>query len=191
MTFLISDKAAERMVQFIHSYRERLDSIGLPGPRYGGAFWPRYEGEGSGCSAFVISLLDIAGILREEYDNWQVKIDIPIELVGGPYNDYNKVRLSDIKKSDDWNDGSNPDSASYVHLELFDPTLIYEWIFEKRDGQDRGCLLPTAGMEKNNALGIWIDVREVAMPEGESLFLERENPSIFIDYYHQKFLSGQ
>ncbi|MCK9398623.1 MAG: hypothetical protein M0Q51_01340 [Bacteroidales bacterium] len=190
MTFFISDEATERLLQFYQSYKAGIDSNGSRGARYGGAFWPRYKGEGSGCSAFVVSFLDIAGLLKEEFDEWIVKINIPMELIGGPYNNFNDVRLSDIKKHKSWAGNYNSDTASYEHFEIYDPTLIYEWIQEKWEEQNSRYDLTLTPLQLNQARGIRIDSRNQPLPDEESIFLEREKPSIFIDYYHQKFARG-
>jgi hypothetical protein len=191
MTFIISNMAAERMIRFFQSYKAGIDSNGSPGARYGGAFWPRYKGEGSGCSAFVISFLDLAGILKEEFDEWLVKVDIPMELIGGPYNNYKDVRFKDIKKHRSWASWEDPDKALYEHLEMYDPTLIYEWILEmwdKHETQDAMIITP---VQLDQAKGVRIDERNLPVPEEDSIFIERKTPSIFIDYYHQKYAAGR
>lgn len=185
MTFYISDEAAERMIRFFQSYKAGIDSNGSHGVRYGGAFWPRYKGEGAGCSAFAVSFLDLAGILEDEFDKWLVEIDIPMELIGGPYNHYNEVRLSDIKKHESW--CVNNDTLDYEHFEIYDPTLMYDWIQEMWDEQESRDALTITPMQLNQSKGIRIDGRNLPVPEDESIFMERDKPSIFIDYYHQKY----
>ena len=189
MTFYISDEAAERMIRFFKSYKADTDSNECHGVRYGGAFWPRYKGEGAGCSAFAVSFLDLAGILEDEFDEWLVEINIPMELIGGPYNHYNEVRLSDIKKHESW--CVDNDTSDYEHFEIYDPTLMYEWIqgvWYKQNLQD---VLTVTPVQLNHAKGIRIDGRNLPVPEDESIFMEREKPSIFIDYYHQKLMTGK
>lgn len=187
MTIFISDEATERMIQFFQSYKAGIDSNGSPGARYGGAFWPRYEGEGAGCSAFAVSFLDLAGLLKEEFDKWLVKVNIPMDLIGGPYNNYQDVRLRDIKKQKTWTENNTSEGMKYELLEMYDPTLMYEWIKESRDKQEVGDAMTVTPVQLNEAIGIRIDGRNLPLPEEESIFLEREKPSIFIDYYRQKY----
>jgi len=187
MTFYISDEATERLIQFFKSYKAGIDSNGSHGARYGGAFWPRYKGEGAGCSAFAVSFLDLAGILEDEFDEWLVEIDIPMELIGGPYNHLNEVKLSDIKKHESW--AINNDTSDFEHFEIYDPTLMYEWIQGVWYKQNLQEALNVTPVQLNQARGIRIDGRNMPVPEDESIFMEREKPSIFIDYYHQKYVT--
>jgi len=190
MTFLISDEATKRLLQFFQSYKAGIDSNCSHGARYGGAFWPRYNGEGAGCSAFAVSFLDLAGLLKEEFDEWMVKINIPMDLIGGPYNHNQAVRFSDIKKRKSWAESDESAVVNYEPFEIYDPTLMYEWIQEKWEEQNSWNDLSLTPLLLNQARGIRIDSRNQPLPDEESIFLEREKHSIFIDYYHQKFSNG-
>jgi hypothetical protein len=185
-TVEVSDEAAERMITFYKEYHEKNSNNGHSILRYGGAFYPRYEGEGSGCSAYAVSFLDLAGLLQEEFDSWMIEMDIPLDLMGGPYNNYNEVRIKDIKKREHWASTDGSDSTGYEHLELFDPTLIYEWIINLRDSQPTDFKYDVEPVEYNDAPGIKIDGSNVPAPIEESIFLERENSSLFLDYYHEE-----
>jgi len=187
MTFFISDEATERLLLFYKSFKEAIDSNNVRGARYSGAFWPRYYGEGSGCSAFAVSFLDIAGLLREEFEGWKLKIDIPMELIGGPYNNNNHVKLSDIKKCDSWAGNNETDTVIYEHLEIYDPTLMYEWTQKMYERQDTLDVMTAIPAQLKKARGIRMDGRQVPVPEEESIFMDRKQPSIFIDYYNKKY----
>jgi hypothetical protein len=189
MTFFISDEATLRMLQFFESFKDDNDSNNHHGARYGGAFWPRYKGEGAGCSAFAISFLDLAGLLKDEFSKWIVKVNIPMELIGGPYNHNKKVRFNDIKKYKSWTIGQDTSTSSYEPFEIYDPTLIYEWIQNEWNQQDQGNDLSVKPLQLNKARGILIDSRNQALP-ADDIFQERKNHSIFIDYYLQKYTAG-
>ena len=188
MTFLINDEATERMLLFFQSFQAGSDSNGAQGPRYGGAFWPRYEGEGSGCSAFAVSFLDLGGLLQEEFNEWWVNINIPMDLIGGPYNNNHEVRFSDIKKYKSWAESSDTVAKSYEPFGIYDPTLIYEWIQDKWEEQNSLNDLFVTPLMLNQAKGILIDSRNQPLPEEDGIFMERDKPSIFIDYYRQKLM---
>jgi len=176
--FLINEKAALKMEEFYSSYKSRLDSIGNSSC-YGGAFWPRYYGEGSGCSAFVISFLDIAGILREEFDIWRVDIDIPLDLIGGPYNPGQEVTLKDVKKRRQWADNSALAPMNYEPFWIFDPTIMSKWVKEAYKSPESVEGLTVIPVKINKAKGLEIDARNVPVPD-ESIFMQRKEPSIFI-----------
>ena len=63
----------------------------VPCKYYGGDFWPGYENEGSGCSAFGLAMMEAAGISAERPE-WFVEVNIPEELVGGKFNNDRRVK---------------------------------------------------------------------------------------------------
>lgn len=190
MTFFINDEAADRMISFFDAYRTEAENGDHNGLRYGGAFYPRYKGEGSGCTAFVVSFLDLAGILKDEYDKWLVRFDIPMSLIGGPYNNNKEVRLRDIKRTDNWIGDADNVTDSHEHLEIYDPALMFDWILEKWREQEDLEDMTLIPLQLQQARGIMIDAVTIPVPPGENIFIERENPSIFIDYYNRQLMSG-
>jgi hypothetical protein len=174
----VNDEAFRRMLEFYEGFYARVDSMGIPSQCYGGAFWPRFYGEGSGCSAYVVSYLDVAGLLRDEFPAWRVEIDIPMELIGGPYNPGHEVKMKDIRKTRSWADGGT-DGVDYESFWLFDPTLMHEWVLEKYGEavQQDPESYQIANIGK--ARGIVIDARHISPPT-ENIFLPRNDPSVFI-----------
>lgn len=186
MSFFINDAATERLIEFFQTYKAGIESDGSSGARYGGAFWPRYKGEGAGCSAFVISFLDLAGLLQDEFDDWMLKIKIPMDLIGGPYNNYNDVRLRDIRKYKSWEGNAESGNKAFEYLGIYDPSIMYEWINENWDKQSINDEMTLTPLQLNKARGIRIDGRGLPVPQEDSIFTERDKPSIFIDYYLKK-----
>ncbi len=181
MRLLVSEEAAARMTEFFETYRLRLDSIG-PGHCYGGAFWPRYYGEGSGCSALAVSFLDVAGLMAEEFIHWVVEINIPMELIGGPYNEGREVEFKAIKKYDAWSDPAARAHVDYEPFRIYDPTLMAEWVREVLGSRHTLEDMTASPVRINKARGVEIDVRRVPVPEGPVL-QPRTERSIFIDHY--------
>jgi len=134
-----------------------------------------------------MSSMDLAGLLEDEFSYWLVKVNIPMELIGGPYNNGNEVKLKDIKKQTCWSDTCEPGDAGYEHFEIYDPTLISEWIKVKWDEENSRDGGPYTPLRLNQAKGLLIDCRNQPAPGGDSIFMERDKPSIFIDYYNQKY----
>lgn len=188
MTIRINQEATGRMTEFFNAYKSGTEKEGSPGARYGGAFWPRYRHEGAGCSAFVVSFLDVAGLLEEQFDRWLVKIDIPMELIGGPYNNGKHVDTRDIKKYDHWAGHNSTEKDPYEHFEIYDPTLMFEWIQELVDHPEKENSFQYSSLKLNKANGIYIDGTTMPVPESEPIFMERKSPSIFIDYFNSKYL---
>ncbi|HRZ98209.1 MAG TPA: hypothetical protein P5084_11695, partial [Paludibacter sp.] len=70
--FKINAVAAQRINQFIDYYAQKTSYGFAPCEKYNGALWPRYENEGAGCSAFAMTLLDVANIIPPEAKDWMV-----------------------------------------------------------------------------------------------------------------------
>lgn len=191
MKFIISDAATERLLKFFSSFKLMIDSNSASNAYYGGAFWPRYNGEGAGCSAFAVSFLDLAGLMNDIFKEWMIRVNIPMELIGGPYNENNEVKFREIKKYNSWATNCDNDPDNCVNFGIYDPTLIFEWIGKVYDEKSVPGNLPVTPVRLNKSEGIVIDGRKVPVPVDEKIFQKRENPSIFIDYFHHKPLSGQ
>ncbi len=118
ITYNISDSAYEYLKLYIQSFKARgYDRM------YNGKNEPRM-GEGSGCSAFAVSFLELINALLPEYNqDWKIKVDVPDKLIGGESTGI-KISLLRLFFSFRWakkNESSRP-------LVLYDPYLIYNWI---------------------------------------------------------------
>ncbi|MFO7614714.1 MAG: hypothetical protein R6W71_08765 [Bacteroidales bacterium] len=185
----ISEGAVIRLLRFFKTYHSTFGNEEVSLPSYGGAFWPRYKSEGAGCSAFAVSFFDVAGIMRQHFDEWKIKIDIPMEIIGGPYNDHHKVRIRDVKKLKSWSDGNGERHVTYEPFEIYDPSLMFDWIHDTWNiyrQEDDQAIRPVI---ENDAYGLIFDARDIPVPNNEELFIERPVRSVFIDYYIQEFLA--
>jgi len=97
LTFLINKEAVNRVIAFLQTYRDGTGNGPPPSHFYGGAFWPGFDGEGSGCSAFGMALVDACGI-DVSRPEWFMRVNIPGELVGGRYNNNKRVKNSTGRK---------------------------------------------------------------------------------------------
>lgn len=185
----ISEGTVHRLLEFLQKYEQRLDSLGNPGPWYGGAFYPRYYGEGSGCSAFAISFLDLAGLLHEEFHNWRIDINIPMDLLGGPINSNHEVKLRDIRKHREWDGHSGRPGKDCEPFMIYDPSRMFEWINEQYD-QSSFSGKSWKPVTLNKSKGIEIDARDIPVPS-EPIFLHRNKPTIFTDHFMQTRWSKQ
>ena len=180
MTLIINDQATQRMLEFFRQFRERSGDGFLPEEHYGGAYWPRYYGEGAGCSAFALSFLSVGGLLLDEFMNWMIRINIPTDLLGGPYNPGNNVTLKEIRKTYCWAESADGQEKGYAPFEIYDPSLIFNWITKSWASEQIMDGFRVARVKINKARGILMDMREENVPENETLFMERKNKSIFV-----------
>ncbi len=130
LTFLISKEAAIRVIEFLQTYRDGTGNGPPPSSFYGGAFWPGFEGEGAGCSAFGMALVDACGIDVSRPD-WFMRVNIPGELVGGRYNNNKRVKNSLVENYKSWHNGKGELNKDFFQIEMYDPCLIYKWITKR------------------------------------------------------------
>ena len=164
--YRISEEAALRVKQYIEGFTKKRANGFSPSGNYGGAFWPRYESEGAGCSAFGISAMEIAG-LKIDYPEWKVSVNIPMDLVGGNFNNHKKIKARNIKKRYQWHDGSGVENVDYIPFTLYDPSMIYNWILQQR--HLKGKLVP---IEKNKIPGLYYDASKMTLSQFEPIFIK-------------------
>jgi hypothetical protein len=121
ITYNISDMSYGYLRSYLKEYKERgYDRL------YNGKNLPRM-GEGSGCSAFAMSFLELINALSPELSNdWTIKVNVPEKLIGGRYTD-SRISLLRLFFSFRWA-GKNEASMPLV---LYDPYLMYNWIKAK------------------------------------------------------------
>lgn len=180
--YSISDEAFERVIDFISHYSGNQNPDYTPYINYGGAFWPRFKEEGSGCSAFGMTILELVNLLPEEHTKaWQLNNKIPIELIGGKYNNGHKVTIADIKNATTWYEGDGQINVDYVLYSVYNPSIIYNWILEVRNKKSHKY----QAVEWNGIPGVHIHAEEIEFDRNEPLFLDRDQPNLFIDIHKQ------
>jgi hypothetical protein len=173
MRFLLSPSTSKRLVQFYREYEQQGQNL-----HYGGANRPRY-GEGGGCSAFGVSFIDVAGLMKDEYaKNWMVNINIPLKFYGGPLTgnkiSFGKFVGQNIFKSR-WAKADEP----HIAFSIWDPTLINKWInatYEKESSNPSGqYTIEMSGKAK----GLIFDGRNIATPEEPMFFDPADSPNTY------------
>ena len=189
--YTLNERSAQRIKEFLETFRNNVAGKSSPAIIYGGAFWPRYENEGSGCSAFGVSILEIAGV-NIEIPDWKVNVNIPASLVGGEYNNNRKVRRYKIEQVKKWHNGEGVEGVDFFEYKVYDPSLVYDWILEKRKnyiGSNPENQIKSKDFQPktvNNISGLSIDVSHISIPENEPVFLKRTKQSVFIDIYKKR-----
>jgi len=182
--FLISREAAHKISLFLEGFERSSGGALPPSAWYGGAFWPRYHGEGAGCTAYVMAMLDVAGLLADEHSNWLISVPLPMELVGGVYNGNKKVHARQVLKTTSWGAISGDTANRSIPFRIFDNNPAYDWIIARRqeiiDSGNPEYRLATEG----SIPGLITDKRHIVPQAGEPVFMARPDTSIFIDYFH-------
>lgn len=180
-TFLISDETAKRLLDYHKALRADLN------PRwYGFGARPR-RSEGSGCSAFGASFLEVAGLLTPALQaQFSQTVRVPLVLMAG-YNGTPRISLARAvahRAAGAWARADEP----HMLLEFFDPDRMFAWAMAKHaapgvsEGYDvqPDAELPKildrrynlGGLAVKNVKAVTIDAREVATPTGPLLLGE-------------------
>lgn len=177
--YRVSEEAMMRVLAFIDRYKQKFNAKNAACDFYGGAFWPRYEHEGGSCTSFGFSLLDVINIVPPADYNWRLDLKIPQKLIGGHFNNNKKVKFTTIKKADSWHDGKGVLNTDYVKYSVYEPSIIYSWVLNKRNK-------PTdeyQAMDEAGVPGLFVDKTTVRCNTDEPLFKRRAEPNLFVDVY--------
>lgn len=187
--FLVNDSGIARIMKFIDGFEHKKHRKFAPAWMYNGATWPRYENEGSGCSAFGMALLDVAHLIPEEADSWKMTIKIPMDLIGGKINKKKKIPVSKIKESNSWFQGDGEPDLDYIEHTTYDPSIIYSWCMKEYGNQTNGNTLTASNQfgvtEENGVPGLIKDCRDVIINPSEPVFLHREKTDAFTRQYFE------
>ena len=143
---------------------------------YGGSFWPRYKYEGAGCSAFAIAVLDLAGIQPPDSSGWKVNVNIPVNLIGGKFNQGKKIKSGEIKRTLQWHNGEGEKNVNYVSYNIYDPSFVYKWVKNKMQNLTPGYQV----VSENGVSGLLTDATAVEFNENEPVFLDNDAPDLFV-----------
>ncbi|MCO5261042.1 MAG: hypothetical protein M9916_12960, partial [Crocinitomicaceae bacterium] len=182
--FLISKESAVQIVEFINCFKENFKEI-YPSPSsfYGGAFWPLYKGEGAGCTALCLASLESGGIIPEDSikNEWQIKVKLPMDLIGGRFNNSIKVPFKKIKKTKQWYNDNGQKNIDYIDFEIYDPNYMMNWV-NKQMGSSTVHTYKLS--DKVTIKGLTFDYRN-SKPKAslEEIMIDRPEPCPFVKQY--------
>ncbi|TNF00620.1 MAG: hypothetical protein EP326_06240 [Deltaproteobacteria bacterium] len=157
---LINSQTCLRLKAYLDEYRK----MGY-GNFYGLPLRP-LQREGAGCSAFGVSFLSNAGLMREEFsENWTYDLRVPSDLIGGEFhpdgsNKVNLFKLYFLKNSKNrWA------SADEDHKRIFfwDPDTMYRWTLERVRNMDYPRALI---VKRGESHGLVIQAEHIPTPDG-------------------------
>lgn len=151
----ISPETCQRLHEYTLEYEARgyHDFYGLPNR-------PR-DGEGAGCTAFIVSYLSVAGLLDEEYyEAWSKNIRVPMSLIGGKFNDRRVSILKMLLTNRKW----AKENERHMPVFFWDPDEMHRWV--KTTHKNKGLYgnLQFEPLEYKASKGLGIDVRHVPTP---------------------------
>jgi hypothetical protein len=153
--FKLNMNQCQRAATYLKEYREKD-----VGRYYGLANRPLYA-EGSGCSAFGASFVEVTGIMEQEFkDAWSQTVNIPLEFAGPPLKPEGVSLLKLIMNASKWA------SEKELHKKLFfwSPDLMFSWVNKKIENakNDKHYSVVELGKSK----GIVFDKSQLPAPKG-------------------------
>jgi hypothetical protein len=185
ITIRVNEAAMKQILEFVREFSQVRPKEFHPSEYYGGAYWPLYQGEGAGCSAFAFGLMATADVLPPEADTCLIQVKIPMKLMGGEYNQNRKVHYRQILKTKSWYNEAGIPNVDYVSYCVYEPSILYDWILSKRVRPDSVYHL----VEQYGIPGLAIDSRQKALPLQKPFFVKRPDSTIFIEVFRQKLRS--
>ena len=111
-----------------------------------------------------------------------MKVNIPMDIIGGELNGRKKVDNGTIKNTQSWYNGKGKVNVDYVPFEIYEPSLMYQWILDKRkQGINHWKVLETDGIP-----GLYMDSRKTIPDTIDPIFKDRVVPNYFIEHSYFK-----
>lgn len=119
MKLVISNEQCLKAKAWYQEYAARSEFI------YGGVAKRPLNGEGAGCTAYVMSFFEYADLNYQFFNSlFEQTIHIPKELLGGDYGEH-EVPLSAIMNN---RQSMSQKADNTLEVKLYDPNTMYNWI---------------------------------------------------------------
>jgi hypothetical protein len=194
--FLISDQAYQRMREYYQLFKASKTWLNYCMNNH-----PRY-GEGSGCTAYGISFLEVIGFKQENLlSKWRGEVLLPIDLIG-PYSDtlyqenheeqtaLNKQRkkvsilqlLNPFSSKNSW----AKSDEDHIKVLYYSPDLMFKWVNHVVSNNQ----FPSRMLRKNaRSMVVSLDLRERPLTKDPLILFKpdhRPKKADFMKYQEQK-----
>ncbi len=180
--YRINKAAAQRILRYFELYTKPNEQGIAASDFYGGMFWPLHYNEGAGCSAFALAALELTGLMPEFHNDWRVDVKIPMELMGGEYNNGRKVKNWRIKRTHSWYEGSGKRNVDYAEYFVYEPALMFDWVKNAQQQPVEGF----TPIEENGVQGLLYDGRNATFDAEAPIFVPRTDACLFTDKYFER-----
>jgi len=130
-----------------------------------------------------MALLDVAGLLPKESAHWRIDVKIPMNIVGGKYNEGKKIKNSTIKRTHSWYVGKGRRNIDYVDYSVYDPAVMFNWVLNKHEQSDSSVYRL---VRHNTVPGLYKDARNITFNPQEPIFMQRPDTNLFINHYYER-----
>lgn len=160
MTFQISPQTCQRLTRYHQEYVAR----GLS-QYYNLTVNPR-TGQGAACTNYVVSFLDVAGLMTPEFDKeWIRSLRISQGLIG-PVNTA-ALFAGFGSKYRQWISPEDETKGNFEELRIWDPDLIFAWVKKERERiKKQGSPSPQL-TQMGRAEGVHFDSTAIPTPQDD------------------------
>ena len=161
--FLISDSTCERLLEYLSEFQaNHYDQI------YAGLNGRPLDRQGSGCSAFAASFLELSGLQIPEFESgWMSTYVVPYKFIGGPITNA-RVNYLKILFSFESRWLANPDDGYLTNF--WDPEKMHAWTAklyrDLEQNQPRDFPWSAKPVMIDHSVGIEFDATNIPTPTG-------------------------
>ena len=163
----INPAACSRIAKYYKEFQEHNLN------RYYALYSRPLYGEGSGCSAFGASFLELIGLMNDEIQqSWSYTLELPLHLIGKPYTNQ-KVYFWDILMANEW---GRKDENSMTFF-FWEPDKMYHWVNKKLHNIHHSSESDYNYSAKKifNTQGLLLDATRVSVPN-EPIWKKTDRP---------------
>jgi hypothetical protein len=160
LSFKVSKEVCSRTLKYVREYRERDY-----GKTYAGFTANPFKGEGAGCAAYAMSVLQVAGLLDQTLiAKWTRRLHVPKDLIASKtksalknFWDFTLFR---------WNGHWGTEGGDSLSIVVFDPELMFNWVAKISDQPETWDKTARA-LKSDTILGLEADRSLLETPAGD------------------------
>ena len=123
----------EAQAQRVHQYLELYQQYGLS-QIYGALASDPLKGHGAGCSAFAVSVLEVLGLVTEEFKtSWSRELRVPLELMA---SETKGAKIGFLGFLLGRNIGWSSEKSPHYRLSFWDPERMFQWCRQFKGAQN-------------------------------------------------------
>ncbi len=186
MRFKVHESGMRRVLRFLEYFRSKIEGTDYsPCDFYSGVMNPIYENEGAGCSSFGMTILQQADALPACSNRWKVNYNIPMNLVGGIFNNGYRVKVRDIFNSGGWFDSKQgKQNVDYINCDMYDPSMMYRWLKRLHKNSNSNYKLSVQG----GVYMVEFDYSTCEVDASKPLLKKRKKENFFVEQYKKLIL---
>lgn len=188
MRFKVHETGMRRVLAFLDYFKMHIEGTKYaPCDFYSGVMHPIYEHEGAGCTSLGMAILEQAGVLPNFSDEWKIEYNIPMNLVGGKFNNNYSIKVRDVLSANKWHPNvPERRNIDYIECEMYDPSIMYRWIKKIHKENKNNFNL----FKHNDLMGVYFDYSHCEIADYDKpLLKQRKTENFFVNQYKTLILN--